>query len=337
MGIYAGMGCLDVGPALACAAEILQAPVATSVSGKGAIPDRTPARRRLGLWRPGDPGGRESVQGSGHRPRRRGQVQRELDGQLRHPQARQGDPRRRLLGQPRQGRAGLRRGQRRLAALLRSPDPGRRGDPSAGEPRPGQADRTLIARSTAARTARSRSPRASTRCSFLLQLRCALGPDELIFVDVTAASHWAAEAIDLSRPEALFHAGQQSEHGMGDPGGPGGPEGPARPGRGVDLGGRLLPDVGPGDVDRRPGLDFRSSSSCSTTVPIITCRCSRSRPSAGPRRRSLARVDFAAFAAAMGLAYNVIAQNAELPQGMAKRDRPSRADPDPGRHQLRGA
>ncbi len=42
VGIYAGMGCLDVGPALACAAEILQAPVATSVSGKGAIPDRHP-------------------------------------------------------------------------------------------------------------------------------------------------------------------------------------------------------------------------------------------------------------------------------------------------------
>jgi acetolactate synthase-1/2/3 large subunit len=38
VGIYAGMGCMEYTPALAQAAEILQAPVATSVSGKGVIP-----------------------------------------------------------------------------------------------------------------------------------------------------------------------------------------------------------------------------------------------------------------------------------------------------------
>ena len=36
------MGCLDAGPALAAVAEMLQAPVATSVSGKGCIPDAHP-------------------------------------------------------------------------------------------------------------------------------------------------------------------------------------------------------------------------------------------------------------------------------------------------------
>src|SRR5262249_54599150 len=42
VGIYAGMGCIETGPALAAVAELLQAPVATSVSGKGCIPDAHP-------------------------------------------------------------------------------------------------------------------------------------------------------------------------------------------------------------------------------------------------------------------------------------------------------
>lgn len=37
IGIYAGMGCMDFSPSLTRVAEIMQAPVATSVSGKGAI------------------------------------------------------------------------------------------------------------------------------------------------------------------------------------------------------------------------------------------------------------------------------------------------------------
>ena len=42
IGIYAGMGCMDFSEELAAVAELLQAPVATSVSGKGAIPETHP-------------------------------------------------------------------------------------------------------------------------------------------------------------------------------------------------------------------------------------------------------------------------------------------------------
>jgi len=42
VGIYAGMGCQDFGDALAAVAEMLQAPVATSVSGKGAMSEGHP-------------------------------------------------------------------------------------------------------------------------------------------------------------------------------------------------------------------------------------------------------------------------------------------------------
>jgi acetolactate synthase I/II/III large subunit len=42
IGIYAGLGCMDHSPALVRVAEMLQAPVATSLSGKGVIPEDHP-------------------------------------------------------------------------------------------------------------------------------------------------------------------------------------------------------------------------------------------------------------------------------------------------------
>jgi acetolactate synthase-1/2/3 large subunit len=42
IGIYAGVGCMDYPDELAAVAELLQAPVATSVSGKGVIPESHP-------------------------------------------------------------------------------------------------------------------------------------------------------------------------------------------------------------------------------------------------------------------------------------------------------
>jgi acetolactate synthase-1/2/3 large subunit len=42
VGIYAGQGCMDYAPSLVSLAEVLQAPVATSMAGKGAMPENHP-------------------------------------------------------------------------------------------------------------------------------------------------------------------------------------------------------------------------------------------------------------------------------------------------------
>src|SRR5262249_50096280 len=40
---------------------------------------------------------------------------------------------------------------------------------------------------------------------FLLsQLRCVFGPDDLIFIDVTASTHWPSEPIDVQGPRRYF-------------------------------------------------------------------------------------------------------------------------------------
>ena len=54
----------------------------------------------------------------------------------------------------------------------------------------------------------------------------------LFFVDVTAATHWASEAIEVQGPRRYFTPAEQPEHGMGDPGGHRSTAGSARsPGR----------------------------------------------------------------------------------------------------------
>ena len=52
---------------------------------------------------------------------------------------------------------------------------------------------------------------------FLTQLRGALGPDELIFVDVTASTHWASEAIMVQGPRRYFTPADNQSMGWAIP------------------------------------------------------------------------------------------------------------------------
>src|SRR5207249_11301221 len=47
--------------------------------------------------------------------------------------------------------------------------------------------------------------------------RQALGPDELIFIDVTASTHWASEAIEVSGPRRYFTPANNQSMGWAIP------------------------------------------------------------------------------------------------------------------------
>ena len=119
VGIYAGGGCADVGPGAGVRRRDPSGSGGDLGQRQGGHRRLAPPGGRLGVWCPGNPGGGKGVQGGRHRPGGRGEVQRELDGELRDPPGRQGDPRRRLRREHRAERADMRRGQRRLAVVLR--------------------------------------------------------------------------------------------------------------------------------------------------------------------------------------------------------------------------
>ena len=79
------MGCVDAGPSLAAVAEMLQAPVATSVSGKGCIPDAHPLAVGWGYGKQGTRAAEKAFKDVDLVLAVGVQLQRGLDGQLRDP------------------------------------------------------------------------------------------------------------------------------------------------------------------------------------------------------------------------------------------------------------
>ena len=217
VGIYAGLGCVEAGPSLAAVAELLQAPVATSVSGKGCIPDNHPLAVGWGYGKQGTRAAEAAfkevdlVLAVGVR------LQRGLDGQLRHPPARRADPRRRQ--------------SRRTSAGTSTPT-----SPSAPTPACSSTGCWPMARPSAAPPC----PQLWQHIQDLRQVdRCeaatvritpcvdpdvlpepaarGLGPDELIFVDVTAATHWASETIEVPGPRRYFTPADNQSMGWAIP------------------------------------------------------------------------------------------------------------------------
>jgi acetolactate synthase I/II/III large subunit len=216
VGIYAGVGCADTGGALAAVAELLQAPVATSVSGKGCIPDAHPLAVGWGYGRQGTKTAEKAfkdvdlVLAVGVRY---SEVSTAYYAIPQHDSLIHVDANPHNLGRNVPACVTLCSDARFFFDRLLAD--------GAAIRRPDCVDvRKKIAKSRKDDRAEAVSIKIAPCVDpmfFLSQFRCALGPDPLIFVDVTAATHWASETIELHGPRRYFTPADNQSMGWAIP------------------------------------------------------------------------------------------------------------------------
>ncbi len=216
VGIYAGLGCMDASPALVQAAELLQAPVATSVSGKGAFPENHPLAVGWGY--------------GPHATRAAEEVFADVDVLLavgvRYSEVSTGfygDPQHRCLVHVDANPDNLGRVMKTsvcvhadagafLSTLCQQADAVRRAP-----------DAKLTAKIASARRAEYQANQECYgKCGvdpmlLVLALRRCTRGDALFFVDVTLAEHFAAEAFTSLRPRTYFNPTNNQSMGWSIP------------------------------------------------------------------------------------------------------------------------
>jgi acetolactate synthase-1/2/3 large subunit len=214
IGIYAGFGCMDHGESLAAAADLLQAPVATSVSGKGAIPECHPLAVGWGYGSHASEVAEKVFAGDALHPLRSGvttllavgvkfsEVSTGFYGNPKMPRVIHVDANANNLGKvvPADvcvhADAGL-----FLAKLLEHADCLRR-----------PADGHLVAKIKRLKCDADKAADAvpATKCGIdplhlIRTLRRLLPDDTLLFTDVSASEHLAAEHYRVNRPRTYFN------------------------------------------------------------------------------------------------------------------------------------
>jgi acetolactate synthase-1/2/3 large subunit len=215
VGIYAGQGCMDCGPSLVQVAELLQAPVATSVSGKGVIDECHPLAVGWGYGPQGTRTAENAFKG----------VDLVLAIGVRYSEVSTAfyaipphhvvhvDANARNLGAVVKADvcvhadAGI-----FLAKLLEQADCLRR-----------PADAALVEHIAKGKAADAKEhAKVYARCgvdpmAFVLALRRATCPDALVFVDVTMTEHWSAEAFTVHQPRTYFNPTDNQSMGWSTP------------------------------------------------------------------------------------------------------------------------
>lgn len=204
VGIYAGLGVMDHSDLLVQVAETLQAPVATSVSGKGVIPENHPLAVGWGYG----PQGTSTAEAVFHH------VNLLLAIGVKFSEVSTGfyaDPQPKHVIHVDASADNLGRILKTdvcvhadsgvfLSHLLEHQDSIRR-----------CADTALTHKIAALKNhACAEHKKIYAKCgvdpmAFLLALRCNTAPDALVFVDVTICEHWAAEAFEVCQPRTYFN------------------------------------------------------------------------------------------------------------------------------------
>ncbi|MFO0949069.1 MAG: thiamine pyrophosphate-binding protein [Planctomycetota bacterium] len=216
VGIYAGMGAMDHSPELCQVAELLQAPVATSVSGKGVIPDSHPLAVGWGFGPQGTRTAEKTFKDVDLLLAIGVRFSEVSTGVYSNPEIKhsiQVDANANNLGRVIKpdvcvhADAGL-----FLSRLLETRDQIRR------QPNPHLCSKIVKRKATDLNEHRH----AYAQCGvdpmlFLLELRKALSCDALTFVDVTMTEHWAAEAFTVEQPRTYFNPTDNQSMGWSIP------------------------------------------------------------------------------------------------------------------------
>jgi acetolactate synthase-1/2/3 large subunit len=316
IGIYAGLGCMDASDSLVSVAELLQAPVATSVSGKGCFPAGHPLS--VG-WGYGPQGTRAAEYAF-----------REVDTLLAigvrysevstanysipvHDPLVHVDINPENLGRNVHACVKLCADSRMFLDRLVADGAALRREPCAGLAQRLHAYRQIdCCENEQIRIACDVDP-----MHFLVKLRQAMGADDLFYVDVTASTHWAAEAFGVEKPRRYFAPADNQSMGWAIPAAIGAQQ-VFRDRRVVALSGDgcFLMSAMEMSTAARAGLPVKFF-----VLDDGTFHYMQMLQKPAYRRTTateLARLDYAAFASAVGLKYNEITTNDDVPAGIGR-------------------
>lgn len=216
VGIYAGMGCMDHGAALTQAAEMLQAPVATSVSGKGCINECHPLAVGWGYGKQGT----HTAEKVFHH------VDAVLALGVKFSEVSTGFyclPESKTLIHVDSNADNLGKVMKTEVCVHADVGVFLQRLLSHREQLCRPADRHLIEKihkckaDDAAEHARPAKSCAVEPMSFILALRQATCQDTLVFVDVSASEHWAAEAFTVFQQRTYFNPTDNQSMGWSIP------------------------------------------------------------------------------------------------------------------------
>jgi acetolactate synthase-1/2/3 large subunit len=316
VGIFAGLGCVDTGTSLASVAELLQAPVATSVSGKGCIADAHPLAVGWGYGKQGTRAAEvafkdvDLVLAVGVRY---SEVSTASYAIPRHDLLIHVDANPQNLGRNVPAHVTLCADARMFLDRLVAD--------GAAIARPACPDLWQriyrLRQDDRCRAATIKITPCVDPMFFLSQFRCALGPDELFFVDVTAATHWASEAIEVQGPRRYFTPADNQSMGWAIPAAIGAQR--VRPDRQVMCvtgDGCFLMSAIEMSTAARAGLPvkfFVLDDGGYHYMQMLQEPVYRRTTAT-----DIARIDYAAFAQAVGLGYNQIIDNADALAGIQR-------------------